>query len=253
VWAFSVLLYESITGRRPFDGPNYNALIAAILTHPPAPIPDLSPADSALWYIIERGLAKDVSARWPTIRALATALAAWIVDRGIDEDLTGASISRQWLSGKAKRPFAVLPDGEAPDASGAYGAPSQRFDRSSSRLPHSRSSSPIDDDLADNPFRQSPARRVFTALLVLLVLGGAGAAAYFFAFAQPQATTPPPPEATATVAAPSSVAPSTEPSVSSTTTAAPTAPGVMSGKPFPSAKPPRATPVAPKVPKHIDF
>lgn len=32
IWTFSVLLYESITGKRPFDGHNYNALIASIVS-----------------------------------------------------------------------------------------------------------------------------------------------------------------------------------------------------------------------------
>ena len=47
VWAFSVVLYELITGRRPFDGPNYNALIAAILTLP-APTSSLARRRGAL-------------------------------------------------------------------------------------------------------------------------------------------------------------------------------------------------------------
>src|SRR5262249_16916303 len=38
VWAFSVVLYELCTGKRPFDGPNYNSLIASILTDDPKPI-----------------------------------------------------------------------------------------------------------------------------------------------------------------------------------------------------------------------
>src|SRR5262249_12821782 len=59
VWAFSVMLYELVTGKRPFDGPNYNALISAILTDAPAPLTAHGVGDAALAGIIEHGLAKD--------------------------------------------------------------------------------------------------------------------------------------------------------------------------------------------------
>jgi serine/threonine protein kinase len=112
VWALSVLLYEAITGRRPFDGPNYNALIAAILTVNPMPASEYCECDGDLWSIIARGLEKDATTRWSTMRDLGTALAAWAVDRGIEDDLTGTSIAKQWIIGKSRRLFTVFPDGE---------------------------------------------------------------------------------------------------------------------------------------------
>jgi hypothetical protein len=110
VWAFSVVLYELVTGKRPFDGPNYNSLIAAILTNDPAPITAHGVGDSALAGIIAHGLAKDVSARWSRMKDLGSALAAWAVDKGIDDDLAGGSIQKQWLSGALRRLFTVMPD-----------------------------------------------------------------------------------------------------------------------------------------------
>jgi hypothetical protein len=108
VWAFSVVLYEAVAGRRPFDGPNYNSLIAAILTNDPPPIPGLG--DAALWAILERGLTKNIALRWASMRELGAALAQWAVDRGIEEDVCGNRIAKQWLSGAMRRIFTVYPE-----------------------------------------------------------------------------------------------------------------------------------------------
>ena len=42
IWALNIMLYEAITGRRPFDGPNYNALMMAIILEEPTPILSLA-------------------------------------------------------------------------------------------------------------------------------------------------------------------------------------------------------------------
>ncbi len=108
VWAFSVVLYEAVAGRRPFDGPNYNSLIAAILTNDPPPIPGLG--DAALWAILQRGLTKNIALRWASMRELGAALAQWAVDQGIEEDVCGNRIAKQWLSGAMRRIFTVYPE-----------------------------------------------------------------------------------------------------------------------------------------------
>ncbi len=123
VWAFSVVLYEAVAGRRPFDGPNYNSLIAAILTNDPPPIPNLG--DPALWAILERGLTKNIAVRWGSMRELGAALAQWAVDKGIEEDACGNRIAKQWLSGAMRRIFTVYPEQPeaAPGVRPAAGAP----------------------------------------------------------------------------------------------------------------------------------
>ena len=108
IWAFSVVLYESVAGRRPFEGPNYNSLIAAILTNDPPPIPGLG--EPALWAILERGLTKNVALRWASMRELGAALAQWAVDQGIEEDVCGNRIAKQWLEGAMRRIFTVYPE-----------------------------------------------------------------------------------------------------------------------------------------------
>ena len=44
----------------------------------------------------------------------ASALAAWSEGRGVDDDITGTSIAKQWTLGKSRRLFTVFPEGEPP-------------------------------------------------------------------------------------------------------------------------------------------
>jgi serine/threonine-protein kinase len=110
IWTFSVLLYEALTGHRPFDGPNYNALIASILLHDPVAILDHGVDEPVLWSILQRGLTKSTESRWPTMRDLGNSLAAWAVERGIEDDVAGNPIARQWLSGSTKRVISDYPE-----------------------------------------------------------------------------------------------------------------------------------------------
>ncbi len=109
VWALSVMLYELVCGTRPFDAANYNALLTAILTREPAPATELSSADPALWAILERGLAKSVSARFATMRELGTALATWAIEHGVEEDVAGTSLPAHWLAGSSRRQLSQYP------------------------------------------------------------------------------------------------------------------------------------------------
>src|SRR5262245_23815962 len=64
VFSFGVLLYELITGRRPFEGGTDVALLAAILRDAPQPVAALRPdAPKALARIVERCLEKEPQRR----------------------------------------------------------------------------------------------------------------------------------------------------------------------------------------------
>ncbi|WP_437620457.1 protein kinase domain-containing protein [Sorangium sp. So ce1151] len=104
VWAFSVVLYELITGQRPFSGESLGAVISAIFNTEPVPTTELAAGDEELWAIIRRGLAKKPAERWPSMRALGRALASWAIERGITADAAGTSLEHQWLARGAESP-----------------------------------------------------------------------------------------------------------------------------------------------------
>ncbi|HLL64328.1 MAG TPA: protein kinase [Micromonosporaceae bacterium] len=69
VYALGVVAYQCLAGRRPFDGDNAVDIAMRHINEPPAPLPPDTPP--AVRQIVERALAKDPAARWPTAAALA--------------------------------------------------------------------------------------------------------------------------------------------------------------------------------------
>ena len=115
IWTFSVLLYEAISGKRPFDGSNYNALLASIIASRPAPLADRGISEPALWTIIEKGLHKERDGRCQSVPELGMELAGCALERGAEHDLAGASLSAQWLEPTRRRLFTVAGTAPPPD------------------------------------------------------------------------------------------------------------------------------------------
>ncbi len=97
IWSLCVVLYELITGSVPFLKPNYNALMHAIINESPTPSTECGAGDRALWQVIERGLGKQREDRFQSVTELGEALALWLYEHGIKEDLSGNSIRAVWL------------------------------------------------------------------------------------------------------------------------------------------------------------
>src|SRR5258705_1077446 len=72
IFSFGCVLYEMITGLRPFSGKSQLSLIGAILEKEPEPITNVQPSTSpAVEHIVLRCLAKDPNDRWQTFRDIA--------------------------------------------------------------------------------------------------------------------------------------------------------------------------------------
>ncbi|MDT5029407.1 MAG: eukaryotic-like serine/threonine-protein kinase [Micromonosporaceae bacterium] len=69
IYALGVVGYQCLAGRRPFEGENPLEIAMRHVREAPAPLPpDIPPAVRA---IVERAMAKDPAARWPTASAFA--------------------------------------------------------------------------------------------------------------------------------------------------------------------------------------
>ena len=81
LFAFGCVLYEMLTGRRPFAGSTQASLIASILKEEPAPIAAVVPdAPPALEFLVRRCLAKDPDERWTSARDVLLQL-RWIAEQ----------------------------------------------------------------------------------------------------------------------------------------------------------------------------
>ena len=95
VWAFSAVLYEVLSGKLPFHGSTFAESLYARVEGIAEPLTVVG-VDRALWQIVERGLEAKPEDRWPSMRELGSALATWLVSRGVSDDVTGAALRSQW-------------------------------------------------------------------------------------------------------------------------------------------------------------
>ena len=78
IWALGVVLYECLHGHRPFDAETFAATVLRAVSEPPPPMDPRIPHE--LQTVILRCLEKDAAARFPSIAALAAALAPFARD-----------------------------------------------------------------------------------------------------------------------------------------------------------------------------
>jgi Tol biopolymer transport system component len=82
IFAFGVVLYEMVTGRKAFAGKTSASLVGAILKDQPPPLSTIQPVTpAALDWTVRQCLAKDPDARWQSARDLLEEL-KWIAVEG---------------------------------------------------------------------------------------------------------------------------------------------------------------------------
>ncbi|MEV4654636.1 protein kinase [Micromonospora sp. NPDC049301] len=109
VYALGVVAYQCLAGRRPFEGDNPLDIAMRHVRETPRPLPaDIPPQVRA---VVERALAKDPAARWPSAAALA----------GVARQLK-AALSQQARAGGHPGPVSAAP--ASPGAPGRAQVPS---------------------------------------------------------------------------------------------------------------------------------
>ncbi|HVS29876.1 MAG TPA: protein kinase, partial [Thermoanaerobaculia bacterium] len=77
IFSLGIVLYEMLTGARPFEGSSVAAVTASILKSDPRPLPVSLAVPAALQHVIATALEKDPERRWQTAHDLALQL-RWI-------------------------------------------------------------------------------------------------------------------------------------------------------------------------------
>ncbi len=95
IWAFTIVLYEALCGKVPFEGSNLSSLFLSILTEE---LPALAETvgDPDLDYILQKGAAKKAEDRWQSADEMAQALVHWLLAHGVTRDVSGDAIDK-WL------------------------------------------------------------------------------------------------------------------------------------------------------------
>ena len=101
IFAFGAVLYEMLTGKRPFEGNSHASLIASILKDNPRPMTELRPlAPPYLNHIVKKCLAKDPAERWQSARDLLDAL-RWVRDAGAESMARTIAPRNRWREAMA--------------------------------------------------------------------------------------------------------------------------------------------------------
>ena len=244
LWGICVLLYEVITGRLPFDGDNYRAIVHAILSADVKPFSEFEVDEPDLWAIVARGFERDRSLRWQTSADLADVLGGWLLDRGVYDDVTGLSLEATRINRRVRERRML--ETERPSS------------RSGGQSPRSRSAivKTVNRASAAGLWMRLSRPRRYLLVVSLVALGGA-IAAWRIKQALRAAPAPTPSavvQATPTKESLPAVVAAVQPASSETTptiTPAPAAPSSKSAGPA-AAKATRAKPKAAS-PKHEPF
>ncbi len=189
IWSLCVVIYELLTRTTPFESENYNAILWRILNESPKSILEYGAGDAALWQILQKGLRKNPSERWNSMRELGAALASWLGERGVSADTCGASLRATWLDVDVDRTSLVGLAPHARPSSSSLSSPNAES-RKDSQRPHGWSDCTL-PGVARTSVRRIGAHRLTPLVLGMLGLCLALAASWhLWARAEPGRTEP---------------------------------------------------------------
>ncbi len=118
IWAVGVILYQMLSGARPYDGDSYNAIMVAIAVETVPPLREVVVGISeAVVRFVDGALAKDPAERYETVAAMEQALARLAVDPGpgtMDDTLAAPALVVSDDAVTVPEPYAATMAAEVP-------------------------------------------------------------------------------------------------------------------------------------------
>lgn len=115
VYALGIVLYELLTGHRPFQGANETSVLEAILFKPMVPPTDYRPElPPALEIILEKALAGDRDQRYPDCMSLAADLEEFILSQGKPVTSQQVALLVAMVMAEPEKPAGTTPPPEVP-------------------------------------------------------------------------------------------------------------------------------------------
>ncbi len=152
LYACGVILYECLSGKLPFDGQNYHALLQAILAGQPPKLTSLVPElDPSLCAVVDKAIARDPAARHQYAREMLSTLVPFgAIDVGPEEpdgnDGTASEPAQALLETTPMSPEQLRDRAERPSAGAPTTTPVTPHDRPTTTTPVGGGRSPEADD-----------------------------------------------------------------------------------------------------------